>query len=52
VISSNEKCAFRNKDSEVVAFIRFVGELVHYDLSEGHFARNIRQLRPDLFPPE
>ena len=51
VISSNEKSAFRVKDSEVLSFVRFIGEMIHYDLLDGNFHGQIRQLKPGLFPP-
>jgi hypothetical protein len=49
VVTSNAKNAFRRDDSEVISFIRFIGEMAHSDLSEGDFIRNIRKLKPKLF---
>jgi hypothetical protein len=32
-----------------MAFVRFIGELIRYDLFEGDFVHQIRQLQPQLF---
>ena len=49
LISSNAKNAFSETDPEVMAFIRFIGELVRYDLFESDFVHQICELRPQLF---
>lgn len=49
VVSSNAKNAFDDSDSEVISFIKFVGESVRYDLLEGEFIAHIRELKPTLF---
>jgi hypothetical protein len=49
VVSSNKKNAFPEGDSEIWQFVRYVGELVRYDLIEGNLVRQIRKLRPKLF---
>jgi hypothetical protein len=53
VISSDAKNAFSEADPEVMAFVKFIGELVRYDLFEGGFVYQIRGLQPQLFhaPP-
>jgi len=50
VLSSNAKNAFSESESEVMLFIKYIGELVRYDLIDGNFVRQIRQLKPELFP--
>lgn len=42
VISSNVKSAFEPKDTDLVSFIRFIGEVIHSDLLQADFLRNIR----------
>jgi len=49
VISSNAKNAFIEADAELMSFIRFLGEQVHYDFLTGSFIQRIRSLRPELF---
>jgi hypothetical protein len=49
VITSNEKNAFSDTDSDVMSFIRYVCETVRYDLMEGDFIGQIRRYRPTLF---
>lgn len=52
VISSNETNALADPDKKLMGFIRFVGEMVRYDLLQGGFLRGIRHMRPDLFPDQ
>jgi hypothetical protein len=49
VVTSNQKGAFRENDTEVVSFIRYVAETVYFDLIENDFLSRIRNLRPNLF---
>jgi hypothetical protein len=49
VITSNEKNAFSETDPELMSFIRYIGASVRYDLFEGDFVRQIRNLKPKLF---
>lgn len=49
VITSNKKNAFRDKDTDVILFIRYIAETAYYDLIEGDFLNHIRSLRPNLF---
>jgi hypothetical protein len=49
VLSSNRKNAFRENESEVMSFIRYICETVRYDLTEGDFLHQIRGIRPNLF---
>ena len=49
VVCSNEKGAFSKKDSEVISFVKYIGEKVRFDLIEGDFIHKIRALRPGLF---
>jgi hypothetical protein len=49
VVTSNKKNAFREKDTDVILFIRFIAETVYYDLIENDFLNRIRALRPKLF---
>ena len=37
VVSSNEKNAFSESESEVMLFIKYIGELARYDLIDGDF---------------
>lgn len=50
VVSSNAKNAFSESESEVMLFIKYISELARYDLIDGDFVRQIRQLKPELFP--
>lgn len=50
VISSNEKDALAKPDKKLMAFIRFIGEQIKYDLVEGAFLQNIRDQHPEVFP--
>lgn len=50
VVTSNAKDAFRETDPEVTSFVKFVGNLVRFDLFENRFLHCIHELRPDLFP--
>jgi hypothetical protein len=50
VITSDAKNAFSLTDDQQLSFIRFVADLVKYDLFEADFIRNIKYIRPDLFP--
>jgi hypothetical protein len=49
VVSSNEKNAFPETDPEVMSFIKYIGASACFDLFDGDFVRQIRQLKPDLF---
>ena len=49
VVTSNRKGAFDIADEEAMAFLRFVGSLVRYDLFEGEFAQRLRVDHPTLF---
>ncbi len=49
VVSSNKTNAFSESESEVMLFIRYIGELVRYDLIEEDFIRQIRGFKPSLF---
>jgi hypothetical protein len=49
VISSNEIKAFTVGDPEVVSIIRFVGEIIKFDLFENGFISRLRELKPQLF---
>ena len=51
VITSDEKDAFREGDEKLLFFVRYIAELVRFDLFEGAFIQQVRALRPDLFPP-
>jgi hypothetical protein len=51
VLSSNKKNAFRENETELMSFIRYICETVRYDLVEGDFLNQIRGLRPNLFSP-
>jgi hypothetical protein len=48
-VSSNEKNAFPETDPEVMSFIKYIGTSVRYDLIEGNFLGQIRNLKPELF---
>jgi hypothetical protein len=50
VVSSNERNAFKDSERELIAFIKFIGALVRYDLFQDDFARNVRAYYPDYFP--
>ncbi|WP_158822665.1 hypothetical protein [Granulicella sp. S156] len=52
VVSSNARNAFQEADPEVVAFIKFIGNMSRFYLHERGFLYRIYELRPDLFPPE
>jgi hypothetical protein len=52
VVSSNEKHAFSETDSQILSFLRFVGEMVRYDLFEDGFIYRIRRTKPELFLPD
>ncbi len=49
VLTSNKKNAFREKDEDVILFIKYIAETVYYDLIDGDFLNQIRVLRPNLF---
>jgi len=49
VLSSNKKNAFRENESEFMSFVRYMCETVRFDLMEGDFLNQIRDLRPNLF---
>jgi hypothetical protein len=51
VLSSNEKDAFRENDTDVILFFKYVAETVYCDLVEGNFLNRLRTLRPELFKP-
>ena len=51
VVSSNATNAFRESDPEVVAFLKFIGNMARFYLLERGFLYRIYELRPDLFPP-
>lgn len=51
VVTSDAKNAFRDSDPEVIAFVKFVGNLVRFDLLESRFLDRLRNLRPELFRP-
>jgi hypothetical protein len=51
VITSDAKNAFSLTDNQQIVFIQFIADLVKYDLFEDDFIRNIKDIRPDLFPP-
>lgn len=49
VITSNSKSAFSEGESDVISFIKYIGETVRYDLIDQDFLHRIRMLRPALF---
>ncbi len=49
VLTSNKKNAFREKDEDVILFIKYIAETVYYDLIDGDFLNQIPVLRPNLF---
>jgi hypothetical protein len=49
VVCSNKTNAFTEADPEVMSFIRYVGELVRFDLIEEDFVSRIREFKPSLF---
>ena len=51
VVSSNARNAFQDADPEVMAFIKFIGNMARFYLHERGFLYRIYELRPDLFPP-
>ena len=52
VVSSNEKNAFSENESDVLSFIKYIGECARFDLIEGDFIGQIRLFKPDLFEAE
>jgi hypothetical protein len=49
VVSSNKTKAFTETNPEVMSFIKYIGELVRYDLIEDDFVSRIREFKPRLF---
>jgi hypothetical protein len=50
VVSSDAKDAFKDGDRSLLSFIRYAGELIRSDLIEDGFAKDMRELRPEIFP--
>jgi hypothetical protein len=51
VISSNKENSLTDSDEKLISFIRYVGEMVRFDLFNQGFLCSIRTERPDLFVP-
>jgi hypothetical protein len=49
VVSSNKTRAFTETNREVMSFIKYIGELVRYDLIDDDFVSQIRDFKPSLF---
>lgn len=49
VVTSDKKKAFRDKDKEMILFLKYVAETVYYDIRQNNFSSRIRALRPELF---
>jgi hypothetical protein len=50
VVSSNEKNAFDRDDTKLMSFLKYVGELIRCDLTQGEFAAQVGRHSPELFP--
>jgi hypothetical protein len=50
VVSSNEKNAFNRDDAKLMSFLKYVGELIRCDLTQGEFAAQVGHHSPELFP--
>lgn len=49
VVTSNERRAFPEADAEVISFIKYIAQMVRFDLFDGNFVGRIRELIPGLF---
>ena len=50
VVSSNAKNAISATDDKLMSFIRYIGELIRFDLFDSDFIYAIKSIKPELFP--